>query len=502
MAPMAYYNRNGNGGGYRKGGYNKVQPQRNPVRLQRDWSDLQKAIFREIQEGQGNLQVDALAGTGKTTTIVEGLYYLPCGKTALFCAFNKSIQLELESRAPSTVTVKTLHALGFAAIKRSFSNIVVDEHKADGYVSAEKGNERETLELRSNLKRAVSLAKGYLATTSEEIDEIMEKHEIDACDEPRANFIATVIKVLAACKKDTSRIDFDDMVWFPIVWNLSMIQYDFVFIDEAQDLNKSQQELALKSVKSGGRVISVGDEHQAIYGFRGADSRAIQNIVDRMQSKRLPLSVTYRCGRKIVEEAKTLVPEIEVATTAKEGIVETIPSSKLLEMVKPGDFILSRINAPLIGYCFDLIKAGVAANIQGKDVGKGLTALLKKSGASTVTEFLSWLATWREFECMRLSARNKSIDAVNDKADCLEALCDGTDSMAEVNSKIDKIFTDGDDKTRVILSSTHKAKGLERQTVYLLRDTYKPGKTQEESNLLYVGITRAIENLYYVRGNR
>jgi superfamily I DNA/RNA helicase len=156
----------------------------------------------------------------------------------------------------------------------------------------------------------------------------------------------------------------------------------------------------------------------------------------------------------------------------------------------------------LLGYCFDLLKAGRKANVQGRDVGKGLSALIKKSKVSDVSSFLQWLQNWRESECMRLAALNRSVDLVNDKAECLEAICEGCNSLEEVNSKIDILFSDGDDKTRIILSSTHKAKGLERRNVFLLRDTYKPGKTQEESNLLYVGITRTIENLYYVRGNR
>ena len=307
---------------------------------------------------------------------------------------------------------------------------------------------------------------------------------------------------MIACKNDVARIDFDDMIWFPIVHKMNLEKYDFVFIDESQDLNKSQIELALGSCKPGGRVISVGDEYQAIYGFRGADSNAIQNIVDRMESKRLPLSVTYRCAKSIVKEAQVYVPAIQAAANAKEGIVADLPASKLVESVKPGDFILSRINAPLIGYCFELIKAGIPANIQGREVGKGLSALIKKSKCSDVIEFLQWLQTWREFECMRLSALNKSVDLVNDKADCLEAFCEGCKTLAEVNAAIEKIFTDGDDKSRVILSSTHKAKGLERERVYILRDTYRPNKGQEEVNLMYVAITRAISELYYVRGNR
>ncbi len=481
--------------------YRKAPPPVKAPRIVRDWSSFQTAIFSEIATGTSNVQVDALAGTGKTSTIVEGFHYVPKGKRSLMVAFNKSIQTELASRAVEGVDVLTLHSLGLRAVKATFGQkIVVDNYKLDGYVKAEKGDERETYEVRESLKKAVSLAKGYLAETDSEIDEVMEKHEIDCGDEPRGTFIATVIKLLAACKNDTVRVDFDDMVWFPIVHNCNLTKYDFVFVDESQDLNKNQIELALRSKSATGRVISVGDEHQAIYGFRGADSNAIQNIVDRMESKRLPLSVTYRCARAIVAEAQAWVPEIMAAANAKEGKVGNLPASKLVESVKPGDFILSRVNAPLIGYCFELIKAGIPANIQGREVGKGLSLLIKKSKCSDVSSFLLWLQTWREFECMRLSALNKSVDLVNDKADCLEALCEGHSTLAEVNAAIEHIFTDGDNKTRVIWSSTHKAKGLERERVYLLRDTYRPAKGKEEQNLLYVGITRAISELYYVTG--
>ena len=482
--------------------YKAPAPVEHQPRVVRDWSSFQRAIFAEIQSGSGNVQVDALAGTGKTSTIVEGFYYLPPGKTALMVAFNKSIQTELASRATQGVTVLTLHSLGLRAIKRMLPKVVVDNWKLDGYIKAEKGEERETLELRDNLKKAVSLCKGYLAETSEEISEIMDKHDIDPCDEPRDKFILTVVKIMVACKNDTARIDFDDMIWFPIVHKINLDKYDFVFVDESQDLCKSQIELALGSCKPGGRVISVGDEHQAIYGFRGADSNAIQNIVDRMESKRLPLSVTYRCAKAIVTEAQALVPGIQAGPNAKDGTVETVTPNKMLETVKAGDFILSRINAPLIGYCFELLRTGVKANIQGRDIGKGLSVLIKKSKCSDVTEFLSWLQTWREFECMRLSALNKPVDLINDKADCLETLCEGCRTTVEVNAAIDKLFTDGDDKDRVILSSTHKAKGLERDRVFILRDTYRPAKGQEEANLLYVAITRAREFLFYVNGSR
>jgi DNA helicase-2/ATP-dependent DNA helicase PcrA len=352
------------------------------------------------------------------------------------------------------------------------------------------------------------LCKGYLAHTPEEIEPVLDRHEVDTCGESREGFVTKVIKVMNACKKDTSRIDFDDMIWIPNVLGLKMRQFDCVFIDEAQDLNRAQIELALASVRPGGRIVSVGDEHQAIYGFRGADSNAIQNIVDRMGSKRMPLSVTYRCAKSIVEMAKTLVPNIEAAPNAEEGLVEEMSINKLDTMVRPGDFILSRVNAPLIKWCLALLKAHIPANVQGRDLGKSLIAMIKKSKATDVDAFLSWLTEWETMEVERLLKAKRDSSVISDKADCLRTLSEGTRSLQDVKGNIDKLFHDGDDHNRVILSSIHKSKGLERDRVFVLRDTLRHGKvsrdgsppSMEESNLAYVAFTRAKQSLYLVSG--
>lgn len=468
-------------------------------RAVRAWSNYQQDIFADIAKGEGNTQVDALAGTGKTSTICEGFYYVPGGKTSLMCAFNKSIQTELETRAPDGVTVLTLHSLGYRACRKAFPRIgQPDKYKLDGYIEAEKGKDPETFDLRNNLAKAVSLCKGYLAERPEDIDPILDRHDVDTCGESREGFITSVLKVMNATKKDTNRVDFDDMIWFPNVHSLPLDKHGMVFIDEAQDLNLAQINLALNSVRADGRIISVGDEHQAIYGFRGADSNAIQNIVDRMQSKRMPLSVTYRCAKSIVELARTLVPALEAAPNAEEGTVSHIGEHKLEELVRPGDFILSRVNAPLIKWCLTLLKAHIPANIQGRDLGKGFVALIKKSKAKDVDGFLDWLRDYREMEVDRMVKAKRDSSVVEDKVECLMTLCEGTKCLADVKDNIDKLFHDGDEKDRVILSSTHKAKGLERDRVFMLRDTYRPHKGTEEANLTYVAYTRAKKELYLV----
>lgn len=481
----------------------KSKPPVKEPRQIRQWSDYQKAVFDDIAHGEGNTQVDSYAGTGKSTTIVEGFYHVPKRQQpALMCAFARDIKKELERRAPDGVTVSTIHSIGFQAAKRVFPSIKIDDRneKLFGFIRADRGDEPETADVRDSLAKCVSLAKGYVAERYEDIDPIMDRHDIDTCGDSREAFITSVLKILKGCKQDTYRMDFDDMIWFPNVFKMSLDKYGMVFIDEAQDLNIAQINIALDSVTNYGRIISVGDEKQSIFAFRGADSNAIQNIVTRLNSKRLTLSVTYRCAKSIVALAQQFVPGLEAAPSAEEGLVAEIPEFEIEDRVRPGDFILSRTNAPLIRWCLNLLKAHVPANIQGRDLGKNMIGMIRRSKAVSVDGFLGWLEEYENAELERLTSAKRKTDIISDKIDCLRTLCEGTRSLDEVKVNINKLFHEGDDrKDRVILSTTHKAKGLERDRVFMLADTYKPGTGTEEDNLTYVAYTRAKRELYLAR---
>lgn len=472
----------------------KLEPKRN-------WSDYQKAIFKDIAKGMGHTVVIARAGSGKTSTIVEGFKYLPKGKKTLMVAFNKSIADELKQRAASYIDVMTLHSLGFRAIKQSFGNVVLENNKCRTIVSSIIGDDFDLWELNQSICKCVSLCKGFLFDTPQKIEELIDNFGIDTFELSREQFIAYVIKTLAMCKAQKQVIDFDDMIWFPFVYRLNVGKFDVVFVDEAQDLNAAQVSMVLSACKSDGRIIAVGDPQQAIYLFRGADSEAINNFTKKLQAKILPLSVTYRCPQKVVKLAQEIVEDIICSENAKEGIVENILANELLKKVKPGDFILSRTNAPLIKYCMALLKAGVPANIQGRDIGANLLAFVKKSKAKTIVKFIEYVNAWQEQEIQRLLSEKKSTDVVLDKAECLLNLCEGTLTINDLKETIEKLFNDVDDNKKVILSTTHKAKGLERDRVFMLVNTYRygPGVVGEEANLYYVAVTRTKSELYLVR---
>jgi len=467
----------------------------------RTWSPYQLAVFENVANGAGHTVVNAVAGSGKTTTIEAAVAHIPKGLSSIFMAFNTSIKDELARRlAGQPIEVSTLHSYGLKAITAGLGRLKIDKNRVDDFCRALHGDEHRTWELRRDLSKIVSLAKGALAATAEQVDALIDAFGADSADNGhRADFVRDVLQLLDRCKStQDGRIDFDDMVWLPVVLNLKQRTFDRVFIDETQDLNAAQIELALRSVKAGGRILAVGDPRQAIYRFRGADDRAFENVKTRLGAAELPLSVCYRCAKSIVREAQKVVETIEAADGAPEGEVRTASYAAMVAAAEPGDFILSRTNAPLISLCMGFLAEGRKASIAGRDIGKQLAAFVKKSGAKGVEQLRSYVEEWCDKECKRLAAKKRDTQSTEDRAACILAISDGAASVADVVNRIESLFSDTSDEARIVLSTTHKAKGLERDRVWVLRATYCRRPDVEEKNLLYVAISRARRTLILV----
>jgi superfamily I DNA/RNA helicase len=469
----------------------------------KNWSKYQLAVFDNVANGTGHTVVNAVAGSGKTTTIVEALSHIPPGCKTLFVAFNKSIADELKKRAPAGVEVSTLHSYGLKVITRTLGRLRIDTHRVDDMARAMYGDDSKTFELRRDLAKTVSLAKGMLAADVSEIDEIIDTFGIESAkNETRQKFIENVMRLLLQCTEvsEDGRIDFDDMIWLPVALDLRQPQFDRVFVDETQDLNRAQIEMTFRAVKSNGRICAVGDPRQAIYGFRGADSGAVSNVVHRLEAKVLPLSVCYRCCKAVIREAQEVVPEIEWSPEAEEGEVVVSRPMDMKRNARSGDFILSRTNAPLVSLCLKFLREGKPASIQGRDTGTSLAAFVKKSKTKTVEALCDYVDDWKNKECARLAAKHRNTQAVEDRAECILALADGAASVSDVIERIEELFADKDDLSRITLSTTHKAKGLERDRVWVLNSTYRRRPEPEEDNLYYVAVTRARKVLFLVEG--
>lgn len=485
-------------------------------------SPYQQAIFDAVRDPSlGSIIVDAKAGSGKTTTIIEAAKLM--SGTIFLGAFNKKMADELFARCKGMYSVKagTFHSAGYQAIRKVMPNIGSPTNKVFGIVKDlnDNGHKDDDFDKQAfQIARIVSMAKqrgvGAIIPDNEVVwenmiltfglDEGLPERFDDR--EEMKYLIKFCQEVLNYDFNNSEVIDFDDMIYLPLKMNLEMPQYDWVMIDEAQDTNPSRRELAKRMLKPNGRLLAVGDPYQAIYGFTGADNDALDQIRDDFNAITLPLSVTYRCPKKVVALAQNYVSGIEAHESAPEGELDSILYYNLPDMVKPGEVILSRYNKYLVNLCFKFIRQGKAAKIEGREIGANLISLAKKWRTKDFEQLKMHIREWTKKEIER--AKKKGVertDFITDRAETLTILIDRAkelklkdkDALIEM---IEGLFVDdlNGHKNKVLLCSVHRAKGLEWDTVYLLGRNEIMGKqcnmqwkTDQERNLVYVGVTRA-----------
>lgn len=485
-----------------------------------NWSVQQQAIFEFFRTAEGNLIVRARAGTGKTTTIVQAIRYAP-ERRKLLMAFNKRIQLELGSRIMDIpeATASTAHSVGFAAVRSAWPGVGMEAKtgaRADALALAVCGasTPEPILRLVSKLHTKGREMAPH-ARTLGELTAIAHQFEC----EPEAaweaggwdlKFVETkalaAMELAATVKPVQTGIDYADQLFLPVRNRWLVPQYDLVVVDEAQDMTVTQLEIAQGVCK--GRIVMVGDDRQAIYGFRGADSGSLDRLKAELGASELGLTTTYRCGKKIVELAAQLVPDFTAGPDNPEGQIHHVSTEQLEKLVEHGDFVLSRLNAPLVSIAMSLLRQGRRARIAGRDIGAGLKALVRKlakgRAANSIPMFLAATRAWEEREVLRWTKAEMEakVDLVRDQAAMLIDLAQSADSVQHVMERIEALFTDdGLGQAGVITcSSVHKAKGLEANRVFVLMDTlYRRGRDQEEENIEYVAITRAKQELFLVR---
>lgn len=491
-------------------------------------STQQTAIYDWIQNGEGNLLIQARAGSGKSTTICHGTQFMK-GKVLLL-AFNKKAAVELSDKlikmACPHSTASTFHAAGKGILYKNFGWHKVDASKVywivDSYCKTE-----ELSYAKNFITKLVGLAKqsafGVDGQTPIDDTEAWMKliTHYDISLDAEIGFdtaIEIAKKVLEESNRNTKVIDFDDMIYLPLIYNLEDKSYDWVLVDEAQDTNLGRKLLAPRLRKDDGRFIFVGDEKQAIYAFSGAEADSMRLIKEMFDCKELPLSVCYRCGSSIIEAAKKYCPDIEAYEGNGEGSISSMKYDEFINMASSIKLdgsvgILCRNNAPNVALAFALIRQGIGVRIEGRDIGNDLVKLVRKwKKVKTLEEFTIKLSEFfnKEFE----KANYAKLALLEDKLDTMILLIERCQSLGQTDLKsledlISSMFSDtGDAKTSnlVTLSSIHKAKGLEWPTVYILgNEQFVPSKyakqdweLESEDCLLYVSVTRAMNDLIHL----
>jgi DNA helicase-2/ATP-dependent DNA helicase PcrA len=265
---------------------------------------------------QGPLLVVAPAGSGKTTTLVARVAWLVDGgveaDTITVVAFNKRAAEELTERldaalAPLSVTagavrVRTFHALG-------------REILVDAGVPVDPLVDRDEL-LRSLFPAATPGERGRLDLAFSRLKLDLQVSVDEVATDPGPGPVARAFVAYEHAIRAAGGVDFDDLVVRAVTClkeDVSLLarwraRTTTLLVDEAQDVDRLQLDLALLLAAPANNVCLVGDDDQSIYGWRLADVRRILSLEDRLPGlRRVDLEVNYRCPNPVVARAVRLI---------------------------------------------------------------------------------------------------------------------------------------------------------------------------------------------------
>jgi DNA helicase-2/ATP-dependent DNA helicase PcrA len=506
-------------------------------------SPHQQAYYDWIARGRGNASLVAVAGAGKTTTLLGGAQRMPKGTRGYAVVFNKKNADELKARFPSHVVCGTFHSLWMRAVRANLgNNVKIEDTKTANMIMrvlpTEQINDHRGTRLivaRTHrdyvapIKQLVGLAKnagvGLLMKDTEKtyldmIDHHGMEFDLSRNESTGARFSVSHLieytqRVLELSRQDLKTIDFDDMLYLPLLFGWTIEQRDFVFVDEAQDSNAVQRALVARMVKKDGRIVFVGDPHQAIYGFRGATNDAMATIHARFKTTELPLTVSFRCPKAVVKYAQQYVSHIESHADALDGEVTRVDgSSGALKraMLTPDTAVVCRTTAPLVSFAFKMIGKRIPCKILGRDIGTRLLELARRMQARSLDDLISRLEAYRVRQLAIAEAKDDEALAqmISDQVASLTTIVFSMPPHAtldDVYGEISNLFTHAPNATTLTLCTVHKAKGLEWPRVVIIRPDLMPlpwvkkdWQLEQEKNIAYVAATRAKQQLVIVDG--
>lgn len=490
-------------------------------------TDEQEYAIKTIPEQATNKVVEARAGTGKTFLIAQLANAISPFKKILYVTFSKALVDEAmaSGKFPKNVDIKTAHSLAYGPAKKfytpakpmSVSNYtrtkamfeMLDDPMYDLDVDDDAALEMAN-QLRNTFKDLLQFAQVNLVNPKDEdaIDEIVKYYGIPVGLE-RPTFYDHLRRAMKWSAESSGCIGFTDMVWGPVSMGLPMPKYDVILADEIQDSSIMLIELYKQCLKPGGYIVGVGDDWQAIYGFAGSRNESMQIFKDTFQCETLGLTVNFRCGRAHIENAQRLVPDIKAHDGAIDGIIEEGEFDP--EHCKSGDLIICRTNAPLVAPCLKLVKAGIKANIKGRDVAAPIMSLLDKVKSYRIVDAIDKVLKLQDNELMLAGKRKfkqATVDAINDRYSIALDFLKDSGTVTEAKDKLKDIFSD--DTPGVVFCSAHRSKGLQAKSVTILnhdkirisRPDMESWQHEQEKHLEYVALTRPQEILRLVPSDR
>ena len=433
-------------------------------------TSAQRVIYNFVANGIGNGIIDAVAGAGKTTTLMGCVDYIPNIKDVLYCAFNTSIRKEIQKKFQEkgkTVAVKTIHSLGFQ-ILRSFYQVKMDKEKYRRIIENKeffeslvpeidqlldihnflsvaqiKALQERKKDLTWDEKNALNESAGFVKEATSTILAINDKFRLTLCEPDYASYKEMVDHFMLLDKGYSDEelnlyrvlhqkllkegnsiatsdkiIDYTDMLYLPTLLQLeSKVQYGFVFVDECQDLSRAQLAIVKKYVRPGGRVLAVGDPYQSIYGFAGADSDSFENVRKAFDCQPLLLTDCFRCPQSVIKLAQTIRSDIKGFKT-EAGITRFLENRFVLETLRPGDLVICRHRLPLLSLAMKLVNRDIRIHLHPDEVQEFIGDYKKYFRPSELLKIL----TEESIEQFLSVVRDRNVKQIQKECDNVDAI--------------------------------------------------------------------------------
>lgn len=477
----------------------------------RVWSPQSEAIFSAVRETSDNIIVEAVAGSGKTTNLIQATNWT--SSPTKYLAFARANALDLQTKLPDPKMAQTINSMGHGMWMRNVPGAQIDFDKVEK-ICARLLDREDQKKYGYLIRRIVGQAKAAGVGIDSPIsagsfDHFITNGDWDIDDKDVSRVAELCSRVFTTSAYETETFDFDDQVYGPVLHRWKFPRIATLLVDEAQDLNTIQHLFIEQLVAQGARLIAVGDRFQAIYAFRGALHNSLDLLQKQFNMLSLPLSVCYRCPQTVIQEAQTLVPQIQWRPGAPVGSLtyhrEAIPSGEERrdpELFPENWLILCRNNAPLFSAVMRHVRARRPCRVLSNAL-EGLASFIKRMRASNTEDLMRKVEKWKEKEILAAEAKGMpwKAAAIEDKADTVMELSVSFHSVEEV---LDLLRQLSEGKSGPMFATIHKAKGLEAPHTYLLRPDLLPGfwvekpeDLQQEMNLKYVAVTRAQESFTY-----
>ena len=465
-------------------------------------TDEQTACIDFSTSSDRNLLISALAGAAKTTTLVELAKANP-GTEILCLAFNKKIAVEMQERLPSNCKAMTLNALGHRTWQEATGRrLKIDSGKTYTLVKTvieeqTPSDQKVLYEQMTELMQLVDFGKACGYIPSGTYDKAKRLYGDD--------FFQHIEQELSPLEQDIIRdvtlrslklafegeCDYNDQILMPTIFHGAFPRYPLVLVDEAQDLSALNHAMLRKLARK--RLIAVGDQCQAIYGFRGAHEDGMEKLRVDFDMTEMRLSTSFRCSRAVIRHAQWRAPHMRWPDWAIEGNVTTLDNWSASDIAESAA-IICRNNAPLFGIAIRLLKNGRTCQLDGKDVITSITKVMRKFGGSDMRQSAVFdkIDAWEERECGKNKKRAHA--RIRDRAECMRIFAREGATLADALAYAQHLMHL---HSPLKLMTGHKSKGLEFDHVYFL-DNDLVSDEDQDPNLRYVIQTRAKDTLTYI----